>query len=211
MPLRTACMVLLSISAKADFDKAVEAAPNDYDIRIDIFCSCSKYGQDDLGKSYLENVLDGDRKRISDFDLGRISYYLGDYEQARTSLEKAQENGGAEAASLLGQTYEALGDYNYAASVYNTYLQNKTPDASLYNQLGLCKLKGGDYEAALAAFQAGLEVEGNTATQSLMFNELVAYEYLGQYDKAKLAMDQYLALYPDDEKAQREAVFLQTR
>ena len=178
---------------------------------FDIFCSCSKYGQDDLGKSYLENVLDGDRKRISDFDLGRISYYLGDYEQARTSLEKAQENGGAEAASLLGQTYEALGDYNYAASVYNTYLQNKTPDASLYNQLGLCKLKGGDYEAALAAFQAGLEVEGNTATQSLMFNELVAYEYLGQYDKAKLAMDQYLALYPDDEKAQREAVFLQTR
>ena len=160
-------------AAKADFDKAVEAAPNDYDIRIDIFCSCSKYGQDDLGKSYLENVLDGDRKRISDFDLGRISYYLGDYEQARTSLEKAQENGGAEAASLLGQTYEALGDYNYAASVYNTYLQNKT--------------------------------------QSLMFNELVAYEYLGQYDKAKLAMDQYLALYPDDEKAQREAVFLQTR
>lgn len=198
-------------AAQADFDKAVEAAPNDYDIRIDIFCSCSKYGQDDLGKSYLENVLDGDGKRISDFDLGRISYYLGDYEQARTSLEKAQENGGAEAASLLGQTYEALGDYNYAASVYNTYLQNKTPDASLYNQLGLCKLKGGDYEAALAAFQAGLEVEGNTATQSLMFNELVAYEYLGQYDKAKLAMDQYLALYPDDEKAQREAVFLQTR
>ncbi len=62
--------------------------------------------------------------------------------------KKAQENGGAEAASLLGQTYEALGDYNYAASVYNTYLQNKTPDASLYNQLGLCKLKGGDYEAA---------------------------------------------------------------
>ncbi|MFR6589150.1 MAG: tetratricopeptide repeat protein [Gallintestinimicrobium sp.] len=123
-------------AAKADFDKAVEAAPNDYDIRIDIFCSCSKYGQDDLGKSYLENVLDGDRKRFSDFDLGRISYYLGDYEQARTSLEKAQENGGAEAASLLGQTYEALGDYNYAASVYNTYLQNKTPDASLYNQLG---------------------------------------------------------------------------
>ena len=53
----------------------------------------------------------------------------------------------------------------------------------MYNQLGLCKLKGGDYEAALAAFQAGLEVEGNTATQSLMFNELVAYEYLGQYDK----------------------------
>ena len=73
------------------------------------------------------------------------------------------------------------------------------------------QVKGGDYEAALAAFQAGMNVEGNTVTQSLKFNEIVAYEYLGQYDKAKLAMEQYLALYPDDEKAQREAVFLKTR
>ena len=96
----------------------------------------------------------------SDFDRGRISFYLGDYEQARTSLEKAQEAGGAEAASLLGQTYEALGDYNYAASVYSTYLETKEPDAAIYNQLGLCKLKGGDYEAALAAFQAGMRKHG---------------------------------------------------
>ena len=56
-----------------------------------------------------------------------------------------------------------------------------------------------------------MNVEGNTVTQSLKFNEIVAYEYLGQYDQAKLAMEQYLALYPDDEKAQREAVFLKTR
>ena len=41
--------------------------------------------------------------------------------------------------------------------------------------------------------------------------EIEGYEYLGEFDKAKLAMKQYLALYPDDEKAQREYVFLQTR
>ena len=198
-------------AAKTAFDSAVEAEEEDYDLRIDIFCSCSKYGADELGASYLQAVLDDGSKKLSDFDRGRISFYLGDYEQARTSLEKAQEAGGAEAASLLGQTYEALGDYNYAASVYSTYLETKEPDAAIYNQLGLCKLKGGDYEAALAAFQAGMNVEGNTVTQSLKFNEIVAYEYLGQYDKAKLAMEQYLALYPDDEKAQREAVFLKTR
>ena len=126
-------------------------------------------------------------------------------------MEKAQENGGAEAASLLGQTYEALGDYNYAASVYNTYLQNKTPDASLYNQLGLCKLKGGDYEAALAAFQAGLEVEGNTATQSLMFNELVAYEYLGSTIKRSLRWISTLLCIRMMKRHSGEAVFLQTR
>ena len=84
-------------------------------------------------------------------------------------------------------------------------------DAETMKQVIREGVKPAFVELNLKAFQAGLEVEGNTATQSLMFNELVAYEYLGQYDKAKLAMDQYLALYPDDEKAQREAVFLQTR
>ena len=69
----------------------------------------------------------------------------------------------------------------------------------------------GDYQAALDAFQAGLAIEGNTVMQSLKFNEVVAYEYLGQFEAAKQAMQQYLNLYPDDEKAQRENIFLQTR
>ena len=94
-------------------------------------------GQDDLGKSYLENVLDGDRKRISDFDLGRSGYYLGDYEQARTLWKRRGENSGAEAASLLGQTYGALGDYNYAAVFITPTCRTKRRTRLLYNQLGL--------------------------------------------------------------------------
>lgn len=197
--------------AKADFDQAILAAGDDYDLRIDIFCSCSKYGYEDLGTAYLQEVLADESRKLSDYDKGRMSFYLGDYEQARLSLEKAKETNGAGAASLLGQTYEELGDYNYAASVYSTYLETKQPDAEIYNQLGLCKLKVEDYEAALEAFQAGIAIEGNTVMQSLKFNEIVAYEHLGEFAKAKLAMEQYLALYPDDTKAQRENIFLQTR
>lgn len=197
--------------AQADFDRAIRAAKDDYDLRIDIFCSCSKYGYEEMGSVYLQEVLADENRKLSDYDKGRMSFYLGDYEQARLSLEKAKEGKGAGAASLLGQTYEKLGDYNYAASVYSTYLETKQPDAEIYNQLGLCKLKVGDYEAALEAFQAGLAIEGNTVMQSLKFNEIVALEHLGEFSKAKLAIEQYLALYPDDEKAQRENVFLQTR
>lgn len=197
--------------AKADFDKAVQVSKSDYDLRIDIFCSCSKYGYSEMGTAYLQEILADDSLKLSDYDKGRMSFYLEDYEQARLSLEKAKESGGASAASLLGQTYEKLGDYNYAASVYSSYLETKQADAEIYNQLGLCKLRVGEYQAALDAFQAGLAIEGNTVMQSLKFNEVVAYEYLGQFDAAKQAMQQYLALYPDDEKAQRENVFLQTR
>lgn len=197
--------------AQSDFDRAVQTAKNDYDLLIDIFCSCSKYGYTDIGAAYLQTVLGDDTLRISDYDKGRMSFYLGDYEQARLCLEKAKDNKGAAAATLLGQTYEKMGDFNYAASVYSTYLETKNPDAEIYNQLGLCKLKVGEYEAALAAFQAGLAIDGNTVMQSLKFNEIVAYEHLGNFDKAKLSMEQYLAQYPDDEKAQREYVFLKTR
>lgn len=198
-------------AAQADFEQAVKVNKADYDMLIDIFCSCSKYGYTELGSSYLEDVLADTSLRLSDYDKGRMSFYLGDYEAARVSLEKAKDLNGVGAVTLLGQTYEKLGDYNYAASVYSTYLETKQADAEIYNQLGLCKLKVGDYEAALAAFQAGIAMEGNSAMQSLKFNEIVAYEYLGQFDQAKLSMQQYLALYPDDEKAQRENTFLQTR
>ena len=95
--------------------------------------------------------------------------------------------------------------------MYNSYISQDPTNAEMYNQLGLCRLQTGDYEAALEAFEAGIAVEGNASMQSLRFNRIVAYEYLGQFDQAKLAMEQYLALYPDDENAQREYTFLKTR
>lgn len=198
-------------AAQTDFEQAVKVSKTDYDMLIDIFCSCSKYGQTELGNAYLQTVLEDDSARLSDYDKGRMNFYLGNYEDARVSLEKVKDSYGVSAVSLLGQAYEKLGDYNYAASVYSTYLETRQADAEIYNQLGLCKLKVGDYEAALHAFQAGLSVEGNSVMQSLRFNEVVAYEYLGQFEQAKLLMEQYLALYPDDEQAQRENIFLQTR
>ena len=129
----------------------------------------------------------------------------------KAQREKAKDsNAGVDVVSLLGQTYEKLGDYNYAASVYSNYLSN-TPDAQIYNQLGLCDLKIGEYEAALNAFQAGIAIEGNELMQVLKFNEIVAYEYLGDFKQATVLMQKYLSTYPDDEKALREYEFLQTR
>ena len=54
---------------------------------------------------------------MTDYQKGRMYYYLSDYENAKNYLEKARRDGGAEAVLLLGQTYEELGDYNYAISV----------------------------------------------------------------------------------------------
>ena len=56
-----------------------------------------------------------------------------------------------------------------------------------------------------------LESEGNELMQVLKFNEIVAYEYLGDFKQATVLMQKYISTYPDDAKAQREYEFLQTR
>ena len=47
-------------------------------------------------------------------------------------------------------------------------------------------------------FQAGKQIEGNSLMQTLCFNEIVAYEYLEDYQQAEVLMNAYLQNYPDD-------------
>ncbi len=72
-------------------------------------------------------------------------------------------------------------------------------------------MKKKDYRKALEAFDAGMQIEDNEIRQKLAFNEIVAYEYLGEYQKAAVLLEDYLKNYPDDETAKREQQFLSTR
>lgn len=197
--------------AKADFDEAIKLDSKNYDRLIQIYRALEAFGYQETGREYLQNALDGSEKQMKAYDKGRIYYYLGEYQKAYIALEEARKDGGAEGALYLGKAYEATGDYNYASSVYNSYLAKDAGNAEIYNQLGLCELKKNNYVKALEAFQAGKQIEGNSVMQSLSFNEIVAYEYLGEYETATTLLATYLKLYPDDESAEREQQFLQTR
>jgi len=56
-----------------------------------------------------------------------------------------------------------------------------------------------------------MQIEDNGIMQILAFNEIVTYEYMGEYKKAAVLLDSYLKMYPDDENAKREQQFLLTR
>lgn len=199
-------------AADADFDKAIELAPDDYDGIISSYQTMVNYGYEEKGQAYLKKALDG-ASSISDYDKGRLYYYLGDYDNAKSCLESAKtaENGSYRTTLLLGETYEALGSLDYAADTYESYLKSDQTHAEIYNQLGLCRLKMGNAEAALTAFQTGENIQGNTIQQSLRYNEIIAYEALGNFDKAKSLMESYIGQYPEDTDAQREYTFLKTR
>lgn len=197
--------------AQADFNMAIALDKQNYDQLIRIYMVLEEYGYRDAGQVYLQNAMAENEKSISDYDMGRICFYLGDYENARNYLTRLNVGTDYGAALYLGRTYEALGDYNYASSIYAEYTEHDQSEAEIYNQLGLCRMKMGEYELALSAFQAAMNIEDNGMMQTLKFNEIVAYEYMEEYTTAATLMNSYLKAYPDDEAAKREYEFLQTR
>lgn len=198
-------------AARADFDKTLSLKSSDYDRLIAIYDVLEDNGFREIGQEYLQAAMDAGTKNMTNFEKGRICYYLEDYENARTYLEKARDESGYEAVLFLGKTHEILGDSNYAISVYNTYLDNNDPNPQVLNQLGLCKMNLEDYQGALSAFQAAMNVENNGMMQTLKMNEIIAYEYLGEYRQAEVLLGSYLKNYPDDQVARREHIFLKTR
>ena len=197
--------------AKEDMDKVVALDSKNFERIIQIYETMEAGGYKDAGQGYLTDALQTDEEQMSYFDKGRMYYYMGEYQKAYLALEEAKGEGGVEAYLYLGKAYEATGDFNYASSVYNSYLTKVGDDARVYNQLGLCEAKKGEYAKALEAFQAGLQTQNSAMKQVLQFNEIVAYEYLGEFEKASALMKVYLTAYPDDVQATREYDFLSTR
>lgn len=197
--------------AKGDFDKVISMNAKNYDRLIEIYEVLEHYGYKEVGREYLQTAIDNASGKMNAYDSGRIYFYLGEYQKAYIALEEAKEAGGAESYLYLGRAYEATGDYNYASSVYNSYISKDDTNAAIYNQLGLCEMAKQDYRKALEAFQAGLQIGDGDLQQTLSFNEIVAYEYLGEYQKASVLLNTYLKNYPDDENAKREQEFLKTR
>lgn len=185
-------------AALADFDKAIALDIKDYDRLIDIYCVLDDNGYRESGQTYLQEAMENGTRNMTNYEKGRISYYLDDYENARNYLEKARDTGDYEAILFLGKTHETLGDSNYAISVYNTYLDSEGPNPHVLNQMGLCKLQMKDYSGALEAFQTAMSIEDNSIMQTLKMNEIVAYEMLGEYKKAAVLLEAYLKKYPDD-------------
>lgn len=198
-------------NAISDFDRALSLDSDNYDLRIEVAGELFDAGYETEGQQYLNDFLVEKEKKLSKFDKGRIYFYMKDYVNAKQYFEEARDDDDQNTVLFLGKTYEYLGDYNYATSTYQNYLSKHPEAALIYNQLGLSRMQAEDYAGAREAFSAGRAVENNGIDQTLYFNEIVAYEYEGNFTQAAIAMEGYLKKYPEDETAIREYEFLKSR
>ncbi len=196
--------------ADADFLKVTKAKPKNYDAYLDVYLCFMEAGYEEDARTYLEEAMKNSSS-MSDYDKGRFYYYLGNYSDARIYLEKAKSLTDPDTILMLGKTYEAVEDYNYAAILYNEYLQGRGNNAAVYNQLGVCRMKMGDYENALSAFSSGLNLRDREWEQELLYNEAITYEYMLDFETAYIKMGEYVEKYPKDKEAAREYIFLGTR
>lgn len=206
--------------AMADFQATIKLNSKDYDRIIEIYQLLADNGYEEEGIEILEDVWDP--SHMTNYELGQISFYLGNNAQAQNYLELARNEKGVTDKTpiilLLGQTGEKQGDYNYAISVYRSYLEENGKSAQVYNRLGLCEMQMAKsyndisyYTAAISDFENGLELNDSNENQALLRNEITAYEYSGDFESANTLMNTYLSLYPDDTEALRESIFISTR
>ena len=197
--------------AISDFDRTVTLAPEDYDRYVGIYEELHSRGYDAEAASYLEKAMTAGN-RLSDYNKGVLEYYLGSYTDARNDLENAKKGGNSESLTLyLGRTYEALGDSAYAMTLYEDYIRENSSAGNVYEQLAKCRMAGEDYKGALEVIEMGLSLGNGEGAKELSFDRIVSYERLYDFATARKYMEEYIALYPEDEVARRESIFLSSR
>ena len=199
-------------AAKADFASAVKYKSNEYELYLGIYENLASAGYIEEGEAYLNQAfgIKGDSPSQVEYR-GRIYYLLGDYSSAITDLCAALEAGSKSAEFYLAKTYDAMGDDESAEEHYTKYLENHAQSADALGAMGTIMLEKMQYEKAVTYLESAMEYSGDTLNRMVMQDLVIAYEFTGAFDKAWELIERYVALFPEDTKAQNEYIFLKNR
>lgn len=164
------------------------------------------------GEEYLNKAFDIKGNSAGDYAWrGRIYYYLGQYDNAKTELKSALDKESVIANLYIAQVYEAQGDPENAEVYYQNYVNSGNADSQAMNALGEIEMAKGNYSGALTYLEQGIAMENVTNRRELMQNLIICYEYTSDFNSAWNVVQEYVQVYPDDASAQREYIFLKNR
>lgn len=197
--------------AKKEFAQAIKEQPDQVGLYYQIFQTLQAVGEKDAA-SYLEQGIACKDDSMEGLYLkGCLCQAAGEVEKALEYLEESQKKGYAKSAFQMGVIYEAQGELAQALECYDQYrkLSNMTAEETI--QMLECRMATGDFATAQSECAQAIENSKDADLQKLQFYEIVIYEKAGDFEGARSKIEQYQALYPEDEKAKKESIFLLTR
>lgn len=196
-----------------DYDMAIKISLNNYGAYLGKYSLLMESGDEAGAIASLSQALEIELKTSEDrYNLAKVHFFQENYELALSEFSEGFANGFTEAYYYIGEVYRIKKDYQKAIYYYETFIKEGdrlTPD--VYNQIATCFIKSGDYKSAISYLEKGIEYNYAGTMQVLLKNEIIAYESLGKFDKAKAKIEDYLIRYPEDTQAVREAKFINTR
>lgn len=171
----------------------------------------------------------GEEQIAQGYELMNAGEYATAEEQFEAALVQAAKMGEKKSDEeaeryVVIEAYRGLGLAAYEQKEYQNcieYLQRAMdegtePTIIMYQLMGNSAMQLEDYETALIYFNQGCEFSENDEEfkkldQEIRYNKIVCYEQLADWESARTEAEEYITLYPDDEKMQKEYTFLKTR
>jgi tetratricopeptide (TPR) repeat protein len=197
----------------ADYDAAIKLEPKNFSHYFGMYYLLAESGDEVSANEVLKMAAELTMETSADqYNLAKVHFYQGNYEEALSELSEGFKNGFTEAYYYIGEIYRIKKDYPKAVYYYDIFIEEGEIMApNVYNQIASSLIKIGDYSQALNYLEQGIAYNHAATMKTLKKNEIIAYECLGEFAKAKEKLTQYLATYPKDEEAKREAQFVETR
>lgn len=196
-----------------NYDKAIALSPSELELYICAYENLIPLeGAEDTASSYLKRGLQVEAKDGKDHrNKGRIYLLLKDYENAKHELSLAENDDDEEAKLYMGKVMEMLGDTQGAFAIYKNYAKDHKGDGDALCNLIKILLADEKYETALDYMEDALKNVPQQRKRELLEYQIIIYEQLMRYDEAESLLEKFIKEYPEDEKAQKELIFLQTR
>lgn len=196
-----------------DYDRAIATKPNHYEYYFGKYYLLQEMGRTTDAKATLEEAANIEVNTKADkYNLARIHFYQGLYDQAFPELSESFANGFAESYFYIGEIYNVKKDYSTARYYYEKYIEEGVEiNPAAFNQIASSHIKLGEYEQAIPYLEEGIRYAHGNMLRILLKNEIVAYENMGNFDIALAKLKTYISVYPDDKEARREEVFLTSR
>jgi tetratricopeptide (TPR) repeat protein len=197
----------------ADYDKAIEIAPKEFNYYLGKFASLKEFKKDEEAQAVLEQAaqlkVSGDYDK---YELAKVHFYQGNYEVALNEFNAAIENGLTQAYYFLGEMNLINKDYVGALAQFDAYLSAGNLEFGLlYNQLLTCYLQTDNIEQAKVYLEKAKQANDASIQDQVTKNEIIYLEKTGDYATAYSLITAYVEKYPEDEGAKKDYYFLKTR